>query len=160
VLLIAAALIMLALAARGAGRSEMRGLVIALMAAVAGAGYVTADAVGVRLSGNVFGYAFAVSIGNALALIAVYAMERRNLLRAMPQHARRGALISLLSMASFLAYMWAVASSPVALTAALRETSVLFAVAIAHFVLGENITRYHWAAAGLALAGVIGIRLA
>jgi drug/metabolite transporter (DMT)-like permease len=160
VLLIAAALLMLALAARHAGRSEMRGLILALMAAVAGAGYVTADAVGVRLAGNVFGYAFLVSIGNALALSAVYGMEGRNLLKVIPQHITRGTLISTLSMTSFLLYMWAVASSPVALTAALRETSVLFAVAIAYFVLGESITRYHWAAASLALAGVVAIRLA
>ncbi len=160
VLLIAAALIMLALAARKAGRAEMRGLGFALMASVAGAGFVTADAFGVRLSGNVLGYAFAVTIGNGLSLALLTRLEGRNPLALVPVHAARSLAISVLSMTSFLLYIAVVAVTPVALAAALRETSVLFAVAMAHFVLKEDVGRFHWAAAALALAGVIGIRLA
>ena len=63
-------------------------------------------------------------------------------------------------MTSFLLYISVVAVSPVALAAALRETSVLFAVAIARFVLGERIGAFHWGAALMALAGVAAIRLA
>jgi drug/metabolite transporter (DMT)-like permease len=160
VLLIAAALIMLALAARKAGRAEMRGLGYALMASVAGAGYVTADAIGVRLSGNIMGYAFAVAIGNGLAIALLTWLEGRNPLALLPVHAMRGLAISALSTTSFLLYISAVAVTPVALAAALRETSVLFAVAMARYVLKEDVGRFHWAAAALALAGVIGIRLA
>jgi drug/metabolite transporter (DMT)-like permease len=160
VLLIAAALIMLALAARKVGRAEMRGLGFALTASVAGAGFVTADAVGVRVSGNVLGYAFAVTIGNGLSLALLTRLEGRNPLTLLPVHAARGLAISALSMTSFLLYISAVAVAPVALAAALRETSVLVAVAIARYVLKEDIGRFHWAAAALAVAGVIGIRLA
>ncbi len=42
---------------------------------------------------------------------------------------------------------------------ALRETSVLFAIALAHFFLHEVIGRYHIAAAGLAFAGILAIRI-
>jgi drug/metabolite transporter (DMT)-like permease len=160
VLLIAGALVMLAFAARRAGQSETRGLGYALLAAVAGAGYVSADAGGVRISGNVFGYAFAMAIGNALAMAVVMALERRDPFKLVPQHARRACAISALSMISFLLYIWVVASTPVALAAALRETSVLFAVAIAQYVLKEDVGRFQWFAAGLAVAGVIAIRMA
>ncbi len=160
VLLVAAALIMLAFAASRAGRHELRGVGFALLAAMAGAGYVSADAVGVRLSGNVLAYAFVISIGNGLALGLLSAAEGRNLILLMPRHAKRALFISVVSTASFLLYLEVVASSPVALAAALRETSVLFAVAIARFALGERIGPFHWGAAMLALAGVAAIRLA
>ena len=160
VLAVAAALIMLAFAARGAGRSELKGVGYALLAAMAGAGYVTADAIGVRLGGNVFGYAFLVSVGNGAAIAIVSTVEGHNVVRMFKRHVRRALFISAISMVSFLLYISVVAVSPVALVAALRETSVLFAVAIARFVLGERIGPFHWGAALLALTGVAAIRLA
>ncbi len=160
VLLVAGALIMLAFAASRAGRAELKGVGFALLAAVAGAGYVSADAIGVRVSGNVLGYAFLISFGNGLALWLLSAAEGRNLVRVMPRHAKRALFISGVSTASFLLYLDVVSHSPVALAAALRETSVLFAVAIARFALGERIGAFHWGAATLALAGVAAIRLA
>lgn len=160
VLLIAAALIMLALSARRAGGAELSGFGYALLAAVAGAGYVTADAAGVRLSGNVLGYVCLVCVLNALSMAGLYAIEGRNLFRLFPKHASRASLISAVSTTSFLLYIAALSVSPVALAASLRETSVLFAVGIARYALGEAVGRYHFAAAALALAGVVGIRLA
>jgi uncharacterized membrane protein len=160
VLLIASALIMLALAARRAGQAETRGLGYALLAAIAGAGYVTADAGGVRISGNIFSYAFLVSLGNALAIMVVMLIEKRDPLPILRRHAHRAFTISAISTTSFLLYIWAVASTPVALAAALRETSVLFAVAIAQYVLKEDVGRFQWLAAGLAVAGVVAIRIA
>ena len=160
VLLIASALIMLAFAARRSARAEMRGLGYALLAAFAGAGYVTADAGGVRLSGNIFGYAFLVALGNAMALGAMYVVERRNPLVMFARYARLGFTISAFSTSSFLLYVWVVSQTPVALAAALREISVLFAVGIAQYVLKEEVSRYQWLAAALAVAGVIAIRMA
>ncbi len=126
------------LRARRAGRSELRGVGFALLAALSGAGYVSADAVGVRLSGNVFAYAFLVSLGNAVAIGLLSAAEGRNLLQLLPRHGKRALFISVVSTASFLLYLHVVASNPVALAAALRETSVLFAVAIARYALASR----------------------
>ena len=95
-----------------------------------------------------------------MALGLLTAAEGRNVILLMPRHAKRALFISVVSTASFLLYLGAVASSPVALAAALRETSVLFAVAIARFALGERIGPFNWGAATLALAGVAAIRLA
>ncbi len=160
VMMIAMALAMLALAARRAGGAELRGFGYAVLAAIAGSGYVTADAMGVRLGGNVLGYAFAVSALNGAAMVALSQAEGRSILPILCRQAPRAALIATLSTASFLLYILALSVSPAALAAALRETSVLFAVAIARFALGEAIGRYHVAAALLALAGVVGIRFA
>ncbi len=159
VLLIAAALIMLAIAARGSGKAELRGLGFALLAAVAGCGYVTMDAFGIRLSGNVFAYAMLVAVGNGIAITALSAFEGRNLAQALVRNLAPAAGISAISMTSFVLYVWAVSQAPVALVAALRETSVLFAIVIARFALRERIGVWHWLAGLLALAGVGAIRL-
>jgi drug/metabolite transporter (DMT)-like permease len=159
VLLIASALIMLAIAARKIGRSELRGFSLALLAGLAGAGCVTVDAIGVRQSGNVLGYAFAVAIANAVMIAMLTAMEGRSPLVVLRRYAHIALGISTLSTTSFLLYMWAISVAPIALAAALRETSVLFAVAIAHFMLRENIGPKQWTAASLALLGIVAIRL-
>jgi drug/metabolite transporter (DMT)-like permease len=160
VLLIAAAVVTLMLAARRGGRAERRGLGFALLAALAGAGYVTIDAMGVRQSGNVMGYAFALAICNGVVIAALTRLEGGTPLRTFRRYAPLAFGISVLSMASFLLYIWAVSVAPVALAAALRETSVLFAVGIATFILKEKTGPFHWTAAGLAFAGTVAIRLA
>ncbi len=159
VILISSALILLALIARRAGKAELSGVGYALFAALCGAGYVAADAMGVRLSANVVSYAAMVAIGNGLMLAAMVRIEGRNPVRLLARHARLSFGISLLSMTSFLVYIWALKITPVAMAAALRETSVLFATAIAAFVLKEQIGPLHWCAAFLALGGIVAIRL-
>ena len=49
--------------------------------------------------------------------------------------------------------------APVAMVAALRETSILFGLAIAHLVLGEHIGPARLAAAALIVVGAVGLRL-
>jgi drug/metabolite transporter (DMT)-like permease len=56
--------------------------------------------------------------------------------------------------------MWSLTMAPIALMAALRETSVFFATAIAAIFMKDRIGPLHWLAALLALAGVVTIRLA
>jgi drug/metabolite transporter (DMT)-like permease len=159
VLLIASALVLLALAARAQGGREMKGLGFALLAAVCGCGYVAADAVGVRISGNIYGYAFLVAVGNAAAITAMMAVEGRNVAGALLRNPAPSYGIALISTTSFVLYIYAVADAPVALVAALRETSVLFAIVIARFALKEQIGPWHWLAGLCAVAGVAAIRL-
>ena len=49
--------------------------------------------------------------------------------------------------------------APIALVAGLRETSVLFAMLIGVFIMGERADRMKWLAGGLILCGVIVMRL-
>jgi drug/metabolite transporter (DMT)-like permease len=50
--------------------------------------------------------------------------------------------------------------APVALVAALRETSVLFALFIARGLLKERVGAARWAGAASIVAGVVALRLA
>ena len=159
VMLIIMALLLLAMTARKTKGSELSGVGYALLSALCAAGYVTSDAVGVRLSGNVMGYGFLLAVGNAVLMIVITGLERRNPIRLFRRYYRIGFGISTLSMSSFLLYIWAVSTTPVALASALRETSVLFAMVIAHFVLKDKIGPAHWLAAGFALIGVAAIKL-
>jgi drug/metabolite transporter (DMT)-like permease len=64
-----------------------------------------------------------------------------------------------MSLGSYWVAVWAFTQAPIALVAALRETSVLFAMLIAVTLLGERATRFRWIAAGCILAGVVLMRL-
>ena len=64
--------------------------------------------------------------------------------------------------ASFGAYgvsVWAMTKAPIAVVAALRETSILFAVLIGWLVFGEAMTRGKALAAAIILGGVMLTRL-
>jgi drug/metabolite transporter (DMT)-like permease len=160
VLLISAALIMLALIARRVGGAELRGVGLAVLASACGAGYVAADAMGVRLSGSTLSYAASIAVGNGLAIPLMLALEGQRPVAMFIRTARTGFIISVASMSSFLLYIWAVVETPVALAAALRETSVFFAMVIAALFMKDRIGPLHWAAASLAVLGVAAIRLA
>ncbi len=55
--------------------------------------------------------------------------------------------------------IWAMTHAPIALVAALRETSVIFAMLIAVYFLGENISRLRLLSALMAVAGAIAIKI-
>jgi drug/metabolite transporter (DMT)-like permease len=64
---------------------------------------------------------------------------------------------------SFIAYttvIWAMTKAPIAMVAALRETSVLFAALISIVVLKEPLRIARIVAAGMIVSGLILIRLA
>jgi drug/metabolite transporter (DMT)-like permease len=69
---------------------------------------------------------------------------------------------SLGALASYGAYgvsIWAMTLAPIAVVAALRETSILFAVLIGWMLFGERMDGGKWAAVGLIVAGVALTRL-
>jgi drug/metabolite transporter (DMT)-like permease len=170
---IATALVMLALDARrhvapaGAGSTSPAASMPAFPAAAMGwtllaglttAGYVLTDARGVRAAGDMLAYGCAVSVTNAVAMswLMRSAGSPQRLLR---RHWRVAAPAALASMASYLLILWVVQHAPVALAAALRDTSALFALVIAVVWLKEPLPPRRLAALGLALAGVPLLRL-
>jgi drug/metabolite transporter (DMT)-like permease len=80
----------------------------------------------------------------------------------LPRDRRAWALGSVASLASYGAYavsIWAMTLAPIAVVAALRETSILFAVLIGWLVFGERMDRGKAMAAGVIVAGVLLTRL-
>lgn len=55
--------------------------------------------------------------------------------------------------------IWAFTVAPIALVAALRETSVLFVMLIAVVLIGERAGAWRWAAAALIVGGIVLMRL-
>ena len=75
---------------------------------------------------------------------------------------RAWVLCLLAAAASFAAYaiaVWAMTVAPLALVAALRETSILFAVLLGWLVFGDRMDRSKAAAAGLIVLGVVLTRI-
>jgi drug/metabolite transporter (DMT)-like permease len=64
-----------------------------------------------------------------------------------------------MSLGSYWIAIWAFTQAPLAMVAALRETSVLFALLIAFFFLKERIGPWRVGAAILILAGIVLMRV-
>lgn len=150
----------LALAAlRRAARLELAAMAYTLPTAVLTAAYVLVDAQAARLGGSPVAYAAAASVVNAAAMIGFERLRGRSVIANLRTHARIAAGCGTLSLASYLLFVWALARAPVALAAALRESSILFAVLIAAFVLKERVGPDRLAAIALVVAGVVLIRI-
>lgn len=59
-----------------------------------------------------------------------------------------------MSLGSCWIAVWAFTEAPLALVAALRESSILFATLIAAIVLREPVSRWRWTSAALIAGGI------
>jgi drug/metabolite transporter (DMT)-like permease len=136
------------------------GVLAALVAACFTASYTLADGYGARLSGSVSGFTMILFVLDGVVMLA-YGLAVRGWagLAALKPAIPSGTAAGAMSLGSYWIAMWAFTMAPLAAVAALRETSVLFAMLIAAFVLRERIGGWRWAAAGLILAGVALMRL-
>jgi drug/metabolite transporter (DMT)-like permease len=160
VLLICGGVLGLALAYRRPHGSIAEATALALGNALVIALYTFVDGVGVRLSGQAFAYTFWMFLLTAPFLLAWPAFRRLPDLRAQfAARWRLGLIGGACTLGSYALALWAMTKAPIAPVAALRETSILFGMAIAALVLKE---RFGWArivaAAAIAL-GTITLRL-
>jgi len=106
-------------------------LPFALASALGTAGYSIADGLGARASGDASGYVGWLFFLDAL-LFTLWGIQRRGL-AIFPSETKVWALGFAAGLASVFAYwiaVWAMTVAPIALVAALRETSVMFAVVL------------------------------
>lgn len=169
--LLAIGLILLAIlgvAWRRAGERQRAGtsgvsdksLLYAGLTAVAIAGYTIADGLGGRAAGDPIAYAVWLFFIDAWPTVLIVMWMRRGSFR---QTARRNIGMSLaggiLSMLAYTIIIWAMASAPVAVVAALRESSILFAALIGIFLLKEKPGPVRIAATLMLAAAVALLRL-
>jgi drug/metabolite transporter (DMT)-like permease len=162
VLAIALGVVLMALKGGGTdlGSIPPKALAYALGTAVFTASYTLVDGVGARLSGTASGFTLWMFVGDGLAMAAWAAATRGPAALARLAPAWRGGLAAgAMSLGSYWIAIWAFTRAPVALVAALRETSVLFAMLIAVLVLRERAGGWRWAAAGLIGIGVALMRV-
>jgi drug/metabolite transporter (DMT)-like permease len=151
----------LAMAAGARGTLGPAGQAAVLTNAALIAAYTLIDGVGARLSGTPAAYTLWLSLLTGAALVA-WAITARG--GALISYARRNWLIGLIgglgTIVSYTIALWAMTMAPIALVAALRETSILFATAIAALVLREPVSRVRVASACIIAAGAMLLRLA
>jgi drug/metabolite transporter (DMT)-like permease len=158
VLLVSGGVIGGALAARGAGNG--RGVSIALTNAVFIAGYTISDGIGVRLSGTPAAYTMWLFVLTAIPLVAWSAATRPDFPRYALANAWLGIAGGIGTLTSYGLALWGMTIAPVAVVAALRETSILFAMAIAGLFLKERVGLVRIASAAIIAAGAVALRLA
>jgi drug/metabolite transporter (DMT)-like permease len=150
------------LMARGifTGGESTKMLPFALGSAVATAGYSITDGMGARAAGDAVLY-----VGWLLMVAAVFyvpvavAIKGPALLRAPPRAWGVGLIAGACSFGAYAIAVWAMTIAPIALVAALRETSILFAVLIGWLVFGERMDQGKMIAAALIIGGVMLTRL-
>lgn len=132
----------------------------ALLNAVVIAIYSVVDGYGARQSGNPLSYAFALFLFEPVCIFAFYLHQRgRPLLQYFGRHWRLGLLGAVGSMGAYTTVLWAMTLAPIALIAALRETSVLFAVLIGCLWFREGRPWHVFSAAAVVVAGIFLLRL-
>lgn len=143
------------------GSFNRRAVAFALASAVSTCGYSLADGIGARVNGSGPGYALWMFVINALAFQAiVIAMRGPAVYAPLRSNWALAAGGGVMSMGAYFIAIWGMTQAPIALVAALRETSVLFGALIATFILKELLTSWRVAASLLVVAGVVLLRLA
>lgn len=142
-----------------------KAVAFALANAAVIAAYTLVDGFGVRAAtgagGHALQYIAALFLFNGWPF-AVLVVRRRGLAVAGPYLRRRAPVAVLGAAASLASYgiaLWAMTKAPVAVVAALRETSVLFAALLGTWLLKEVFTPRRALGTAVIVAGVMALRL-
>lgn len=143
------------------GRSQPgKGIWLALLNSCFIAGYTLVDGTGVRLAGSALGYSLWTFFLNGFCLLAWAMLARRQeVSRYLVANWKRGIPGGIGTMGSYGLALWAMTQAPLAVVAALRETSILFGALIAFLLLKEKVAGLRIAAAFGIAAGAILLRL-
>ncbi len=134
-------------------------VLFALATSVFIAGYSIIDGLGVRQSGSASGYTAAVFVFDCVIFSSLVLLWRGPAaVAALGQHWRKGATAGALSLGSYWVALWAMTQAPIGAVAALRETSILFAMILGVLWLKEPVTGWRVAAAILIVAGAAAVR--
>ena len=137
-----------------------RAVGFALLTAMLIAGYTLTDGYGVRLANTASSYAAWLFFCDGLCSIAIGFLYRgRGLLTVLASEWKTSLLTGGLLAGSYWIIMWAMTKAPIASIAALRETSILFAMLISVLVLGERVTPWRVLATVFIVGGVVILRL-
>ena len=137
-----------------------KAVIFALSNAVLIALYTVVDAQGARQSGHVAQYIAVLFVLDGWPFALLVFIRRKG--QVWPYARQRWPLATVGAAASLGSYaiaLWAMTVAPVALVAALRETSVLFAVILGAWLLKERWTRWRILGAVSIVVGVMALRL-
>jgi drug/metabolite transporter (DMT)-like permease len=158
--LAAGVLLLSARGSRALARFDRHATALALFTAATICAYSLVDGVGARLAGSAGAYTASLFIGNAIVLAAyMFLRRRKEALPALAAHWKTGLAGGILQVISYGIAIWAMTVAPIALVAALRETSVLFGSVFAIVLLKEPLRRMRIVAALMIVGGLMLMRL-
>lgn len=138
-----------------------RATLIAVANAMVIAFYTVVDGTGVRLSGNALAYVLWLNLLSGIPIfLLVLLRDRPKVLGMMRTSGLTATIGGACKFGAYSLALWAMTQAPVAAIAALRESSVLFGVAISALILRENSGTRRIVTAALIAAGAATLRLA
>jgi drug/metabolite transporter (DMT)-like permease len=143
-----------------AQKPETRAVLLAALTACCIAAYTVVDGIAARGAASASSFAVWMFFFDGLAMAAVCGLMRgrhgfRPMLLVLPSGIAGGAL----SLGAYWIILWAMTQAPLAAVAALRETSVLFALLLSATVLRERPTPWRIACGLLIVIGAATLRL-
>jgi drug/metabolite transporter (DMT)-like permease len=135
-------------------------VVCALLTALTISGYTIVDGIGARAAADPNAYAAGLFACDAIPMVLI-CLWRHGVSGMRPAlgFLLPGFAGGVMSLVAYWIVIWAMTVAPIALVAAVRETSVLFGGLIAVFVLKEPLTRVRAVAAGLTMVGLVLMRV-
>lgn len=104
------------------------------------AGYTVADGAGARLTQDALSYILWLNVFNGIPIILIAAALRRGELVSQARQVwKGGALSAIISLAAYWIVLWASTQAPLALVAAVREASIVFALLFGAIFLKEKV---------------------
>jgi drug/metabolite transporter (DMT)-like permease len=160
VLLVSGVVLLSLRGGRSLAQLDRRAVGFALFTAVTICAYSVVDGIGARLAGSPHAYSAALFVGMGPVMVA-YALARQGgaALANMAGHLGTGLAGGAMQLASYAVAIWAMTVAPIAMVAALRETSVLFGALIAVVFLHEPLRASRVVAALLIVCGLVLIRM-
>jgi drug/metabolite transporter (DMT)-like permease len=161
VVVLAAGIMLLALnGGRRAIRASPQVLLYTAATSLCITAYTLSDGLGARAAGNANSYVIWLFVLDALPMVLMtLAVRGRSVVAAARDNWKPGVLGGALSLVAYWIVIWAMTIAPIPIVAALRETSILFALLIGTFWLGEKVTPVRIASILLVVAGLMLMRL-
>ncbi len=145
------------------GSDGLRNGTGALMAVITGcfiAAYSLVDGLGAREAGTAVGFYAWLTIIDALIFMAIMRIWRPGTVtEVVTKHARFSVLGGGASFVAYALAIWAFTQAPIALVTAVRETSIIFALLIGVFFLGERLNLLKVCSTAMTILGVMMLRL-
>ncbi len=137
-----------------------RAVAYALITSLFVTGYTLTDGSGARLAATASSYAvWLFAVDAAWTLVLVLFLRGRAIVPTMLGEWKAGLVTGALAAAAYWIAMWAMTKAPIASVAALRESSILFAMGISVVALREPVTGWRIVSAIAIVAGVVALRL-
>ncbi len=159
--LLGVAMVSIGILRLGLGQSIPRaGLIAAMITGLLITAYTTVDAAAVRLPPDALTFIAWFFLLEGLAMLSLFAMLRRKRIGILlRQEGRPGVIAGFTSLISFGSALLALRLAPVGVVSALRETSVVFGILLASFMLREHVGPRRAIAALIIAAGAVAIIL-